>query len=114
MNTSSSFAKAWFVLSVAVFSFGYGFAAHAWDLFPKNHVVTFVNQVGRQAPTVFREDPTDHTTPQVFERSGVRREAPEQEQPGMTLITSSWQWDTSDDLRPGAKLIDRRGRTMHT
>lgn len=114
MNTSSSFAKAWFVLSVAVFSFGYGFAAHAWDLFPKNHIVTFVNQVGRQAPAVFREDPTDHTTPQVFDRSGVRREAPEQKQPGMTLITSSWQWDTSDDLRPGAKLIDRRGRTMHT
>ena len=109
--STSSLAKIWFVLSLMVLSFGYGFAAHAWDWFPKS----YVERAWRQALVVYGLDETTRqlAIPRVYDRAGVRQVQPEKTQPGMVLITSGWTWDKSSDLEPGAKLIDRTGTVLH-
>lgn len=111
---SLSFEKAWFFLSVVLLSFIYGFASHAWDLFPKSYVITAVNQAGRQLPTFLRGDESDEqTSPRVYDRSGARQVNPEATRPGLTLITSAWRPEGTERLQPGARLIDASGRVLH-
>lgn len=109
--STSSLAKVWFVLSLTVLSFGYGFASHAWDLFPKS----YVERAWRQALTLYGLDKTTRqlAIPRVYDRHGVRGVQPQKTEPGMVLITSSWERNESDGLEPGAKLIDRDGRVLH-
>ena len=111
MRSSISLAKVWFAASLAILSFGYGFASHAWDLFPKS----YVQRAWRQALTLYGLDATTRqlAIPRVYDRHGVRRVQPQKTQPGLVLITSSWTWGKATNLEPGAKLIDRRGRTLH-
>ena len=113
MVGSLSLAKGWFLLSLMVLSFGYGFAAHAWDLFPKTYVVTAANQAGRQAAGVLWEPAAEeYTEPRVYDRAGARTMDSTAVQPGLTLVVSAWAWD-GESMRPGARLLDRHGRTMH-
>lgn len=109
--STSSLAKVWFVLSLTVLSFGYGFASHAWGLFPKS----YVEQAWRQALALYGLDQTTRqmAIPRVYDWQGVRRVQPRKTQPGMVLVTSAWTWNESSGLEPGAKLIDRDGRVLH-
>jgi len=91
-------------------SFGYGFASHAWDLFPKN----YVQQAWRQAYWLNRDDDSELLTSRVYDRNGVRQVDPEDMHPGMTLVVSSWEEEDTGDLRPGAKLIDEGGEVVHS
>lgn len=109
MSKFSSFGKAWFVCSVALLAFLYGYAVHSWGLFPR----TYLERAAQQAKKLYYGESRKLTIPRVYDRQGVRLKAPDAMQPGMTLITSIWTEGSSDRLRPGAKLIDRRGRTVH-
>lgn len=113
MNGLFSVEKAWFVLSVGLIAFAYGFATHAWDLFPKSYVVTAANQVGRQTSgMLWTSDAEEYTTPRAYERSGARTMDSTAVQPGLTMVVSSWA-DDDGTMVPGARLIDRHGRTVH-
>ncbi len=107
---SVSFEKVWFILSLTALSFGYGFASHAWGLFPKS----YVEKAWRQAQVVSGTGMNRNLlASQVYDREGVNLTDSTQIQPGMTLIVSSWKWG-GGDLRPGAMLIDQQGQTVHT
>lgn len=114
MPDSFSFSKAWFTLSLVLLAFGYGFASHAWGLFPKTYIVGLANQAGQQASELFlKTEAETFTTPRVYDRSGTRIEDSAAVQPGMTLVVSSWEWGSSEGPEPGAKLIDRTGHVVH-
>jgi hypothetical protein len=106
---SSSFAKAWFILSILVLAFGYGFASHAWGLFPKK----YVEKSWRQGRQFWQggEGPTTWTTSPVYDRSGANPVVPERMQPGLSLISSSWK--DSDGWNPELRLFDGKGRVLH-
>jgi hypothetical protein len=109
MNSSSlSFAKAWFALSALALAFGYGFASHAWGLFPK----TLVERAWRQSYWFTKgygfEKEFSHTKKFT---SGARTPAPEAVQPGIKAITS-W-WTSPEGPEVGMRLIDREGKTLH-
>jgi len=109
VESSFSYEKAWFIFSLTILSFGYGFASHAWSLFPKS----YVEQAWRQGRQVLDRGSTggaySHKT--VFERAGARVLKPEKVQPGVTAITS-W-WITPDSQRVWMKLVDRQGGVLH-
>ena len=107
MISSSSFAKGWFILSLFVLAFGYGFVSHAWGLFPK----TYVEQAWRQARHVY--DPPSHANvgDTIFERSGTRITRFGEMQPGLTLLTSMWR--DEGEWIPGLRLIDSEGEVLH-
>lgn len=113
MSRTRAVSKAWFILSLVLLAFGYGFASHAWDLFPKSYIVSATNQASQQASELFmKPDAEKFTTPRVYDRAGTRILDSTAVQPGMTLVVSSWKWGASGGLEPGAKLIDHRGRTV--
>jgi len=106
MKSSLSFAKVWFVLSIATLAFGYGYASHAWDLFPK----TYVQRAWGQTQYLFGAGHRA-TKDEVFDRYGVRSPSPDEMQPGLTLITSMWR--EKGEWRPGLRLIDSDGEVLH-
>ena len=106
MATFSSTEKTWFILSLTVLAFGYGFVSYSQGLFPKSYMV----QGWEQARDLYG---VPKLKTQVYDRSGAFVKQPEKMQPGLTLITSWWNWDGTDGVIPGAKLIDRDGNTVH-
>ncbi len=109
MNSSLSFAKVWFGLSLLVLAFGYGFASHAWGVFPK----TFVETAWRQAYWRVQAEKknTPSLTDQIYDRKGWESSSPESMSPGMTLITSSWK--KNEGWKVGPKLFDESGEIVH-
>jgi len=109
MRTVSPFEKVAFVLSLMVFTFLYGFAArwHGW--FP-NDALERASQTVSQLEMMPFVSP-NFLNPAVYERDGARTVDPDAVQPGLTLVTSLWTND--GDWSMGAKLLDRRGRTVH-
>jgi len=101
------FPKAAFVLSIGVLGFAYGFAAEAWNLFPRAHV----EQAWRQARALYVSSSRHFLSDKVYDRSGVGIADSSNVQPGLTLVTSWWEEDGDWDM--GAKLIDREGETVH-
>lgn len=105
-----SFAKIGFVFSLMVFSFLYGFAArwHGW--FPNTALeeasqkVTALISVWSPESALLRG--------RVYDREGVQVKKPDQIQPGLTFVTSSWEGNGG--LRPELRLIDERGSPVHT
>ena len=120
MKFSDNLAKALFVLSLVVFVLLYGVAAGNYGWFPRG----FLDQALDQARNLdvyyalpFTEKDNwaiSHTSPQVYESEGAHVNIPSKVQPGMTLITSLWDWDESGDLEVGAKLINKKGRALHS
>lgn len=102
--TSSTLAKISFVLSVSVLSLLYGYAArwHGW--FPD----AFIEQVQREADAYLHPP---FLTDRAYDREGVRVTAPNEVQPGLTLLTSLWK--DGDEWYPGLRLVDERGQTVH-
>jgi len=108
MNSSLSFAKVWFVLSLAALSFGYGFASHAWGVFPKS----FVEQAWRQTYWGLKGDKSGPPLrDQIYDREVWANSAPERIGSGMTLITSSWK--NSKEWQVGLKLFSENGNIAH-
>lgn len=101
---TNTLAKATFVLSVALLSVVYGYAArwHGW--FPD----AFFDQVQREANAVLYPP---FVADKVYDRSGIRTRAPEKMQEGFTMLTSFWEGP--DGWHPGLRLIDAEGRTVH-
>ncbi len=99
--------KAAFVLSVGVLGFAYGFAAEAWNLFPRAHV----EQAWRQARALYVSSSRHFLSNQVYDRSGARVMDSSSVQPGLTLITSWWNEGGEWDME--ARLIDREGTAVH-
>jgi len=111
MKSSFSLAKVWFVVSLAGLAFLYGTAVGKWEWFPHS----FLNRAVDQARTTLQDRGGEApTTAQVYDRQGVFVEEPENVQEGMILVTSSWEWGDSAELVPGAKLLDRDGKTLHS
>lgn len=116
MKSSLSFAKVWFIVSFAGLAFLYGTAVGKWEWFP----YSYVNQAADQARSVYRsirvttDNPSRYTMKRIYDRSGVRIVQPDKVQPGMTLVLGTWERKgNSGNLDPGAKLIDREGKTVH-
>ena len=107
---TSLFGKVGFVLSLMLFSFLYGFAArwHRW--FP-NTVLERTSQQITALTSAWTPEATLLTS-RVYEREGVRRVKPKQVQPGLTVVTSAWTGP--DGLKPQIRLLDQRGRSVHT
>lgn len=93
-----------FLLSALVLVFFYGVAVPYFDLFPN----AYVRGAIQEADHVF--SPPDFVVPRVHDRVGSRTLAPEKVYPGLTLIAKHWQ---EFGWRPGLKLIDQHGRTLH-
>jgi hypothetical protein len=110
MKSSLSFAKVWFIVSFAGLAFLYGTAVGKWEWFPHS----FLNRAVDQARVFTNTGADNLLTPRVYDREGVRVERPGKVQPGMTLLVSSWKWDGSGDLAPGAKLINQEGQVIHS
>lgn len=94
-----------FVVGLAILAFLYGFAARHFELFPSVQL----QRAWMQAQRV-TSDPPGFTSPRVYDRAGARRVDTEAARGGLTLVTSSWK-DTT--WRPGARLIDEKGRILH-
>ena len=113
VNNSSYFAKVWFVFSLTVLAFGYGFASHAWELFPKG----YVERAWRQGYWLVQDRSVQDQNPAItfntprYDRHGTRIPKPEQVQPGLTLITSSWEGP--DGWNPALRLFDSQGEMVH-
>ena len=111
MKSSLSFAEAWFAVSLLVFAFGYGFASHAWGLFPKTYVEQAWRQVWAVSVYFSNENKRPDTYNKFYDREGIRIPLPEKVQPGLTSVTSSWK--DSAGFKDGAKLIDQKGNVLH-
>lgn len=109
MTSSRSFTKVWFVLSIAVLSFGYGFASHAWGLFPKSYIDRAWQQF--YSLTLEQGGLNVFTGTPRYARQGVLNAWPEAIQPGLTLISSAWKGP--DGWGPELRLIDRNGEVLH-
>lgn len=101
--------RAAFVASVAFGSFLYGFAAHGFGLFPNS----LVESAWRQARAVMADEgPPFNWDEATYDWEGARLRAEGGvSRPGLTLISSFWE---RYDWRPGLRLIDREGRTVHS
>jgi hypothetical protein len=101
--------KVGFVLALMVLSFLYGFAArwHGW--FPN----TFLEEASQKITALTSTlNPTSALVrSRVYDWDGVRSEAPDQLQPGLTFVTSSWEGEGG--LKPELRLLDRQGRAVH-
>lgn len=111
-----SFDKLAFVLSVAVLSFLYGIATHAFAWFPSGLIQRAWNQAEAISPistarltTNSNTGPT-WTAPRVYQRAGAREIRPNRSQEGLTLISTVWP---SDGWEVGLKLINKSGSTVH-
>lgn len=100
-------AKTGFAISLLVLGFLYGFAANTFELFPN----TVLERAWEQYKVV---SPFRHKmrslSPRVYDRTGTRTAQPDLVQPGVTLIASVWK---DFDWKPGVKLIDMDGQTLH-
>lgn len=112
MKSSLSFAKVWFVVSLAGLAFLYGIAVGKWEWFPHSFLNRAMDQA-RSASLLISQDqgPTTFTGPRRYDWKGTRIPRPEETQPGLTLISSSWKgpggWE------PELRLIDRKGEVLH-
>jgi len=105
-----SFAKAWFVLSFVALSFLYGSAVGKWEWFPHS----YLDRAMTQARVVFQQalgPPTTFTATARYNRHGASTPHPERVQPGMTLISSSWEGP--DGWDPELRLMNIAAEVLH-
>ncbi|MGD2067428.1 MAG: arylsulfotransferase family protein [Gemmatimonadota bacterium] len=94
-----------FGASVAFLALVYGHLSSAYGWFPD----AFLSRAREQAEALIAWP--EFLVPIVYERSGVRVVSPDRMEPGLTLVASVWG---DLDWTAGLKLMDRRGRVLHT
>lgn len=121
MSESSPWGKGVFVVSVVILAYIGGFSTRWHDWFP----TSYIEKASEQATLLIGRLGAIDTQERVYDRRGARAPQPDKIKPGLTLITSHWKWNETDPLvipglsqldtpiAPGAKLIDRNGRTVH-
>lgn len=103
---SSSFAKGAFVFSLMFLAMLYGVAVGRWHWSPFPFIEGAVAEVKMLA------DPKGPLlNSRNYERHGTTLEQPDQLQPGLTFLGSSW--DGPGGLEPGLRLIDQDGTVLH-
>lgn len=106
MKTILSFEKVAFVLALIFFSMLYGVAVGQWHWPP----FAFIEGAVAEAKMIINpQDPLLNS--RDYDRYGTRLERPDQRQPGLTFLGSSWEDPGS--LEPGFQLIDRDGTVLH-
>lgn len=108
MPSGSTVEKAGFILSMLVLAYLFGIATHAFSWFPSS----LLNRAWDQAKAL---DPFNKSLPidgsrRVYDQVGANAIVPDEMQPGLTLIASVWE---EFGWKPGLKLIDKNGRTVH-
>lgn len=102
-----------FGLSLGILTFLYGFASAVWGWFPAG----LLEQSGQQARALYLRSfaPPDFTVPRIHYRQGVRIFDADRIQPGLTLVTSTWEQESSNRSRwsPGLRLLNEKGRILH-
>lgn len=93
-----------------VFSFLYGTAVGKWEWFPHAFLARAHNQAEAIAQS-FTQAP-GILTDKVYTGEGVHIKSQEEMQPGLTLITSSWN-NPEHGWRVGFKLINEDGGVVH-
>lgn len=113
MSFSVSFAKIWFIISFTVLAFLYGTAVGKWEWFPHSFLNRAVDQARSTISVSYfqQQGPTTFTSSPKYDRKGVRIPRPEEVQPGLTLISSSWKGP--EGWEPELRLIGRRGEVLH-
>lgn len=107
MSSSFSYEKAWFVISLLVFSFAYGFVSHAWGIFPKKHIETAWQQAYWK---VFNKK-SINLYDAVYENGGIKRVSKKWTSGKFTFVTSFWK--INGEWRPELRLINSRGSVLH-
>lgn len=105
---SLSCEKVWVFASVILFAFGYGYIAHAFNLFPKPYIERALNQATAISTAV--RDLPPNSDPVAYNRSGARTPLPDRRQPGLTAVSSNWQ---DLDWKPAVRLLDVKGNVIH-
>ena len=106
MKPILSFEKVAFVLALIFFSMLYGVAVGQWHWPP----FAFIEGAVAEAKMIINpQDPLLNS--RDYDRYGTRLERPDQRQPGLTFLGSSWEGPGS--LEPGFQLIDRDGTVLH-
>ncbi len=108
LPSSEGWAKAGFVLSLVVLALLYGWASRTQGWFPDGWLERAWLQGEREVTQ--RRSPPDFTSGRAYRRSGVTVAEPGAMQPGLTLITSTWE---DFGWQPGARLVDRQGNVLH-
>lgn len=102
--SSESVSKAAFIVSLLAVAWLYGFVANEQGWFPSRLLHRAWNQA-----RALTSDPA-FVADRVYDRVGARVVRGERMEPGLTLVASVWE---DFGWKPGLKLIDRRGRTVH-
>ena len=98
--------RIFFVISVAVLAFLYGFVARHWNLFPSGPMLAAISDLR----TLARRTSKHHLGPIVYQESGVSVIDGARIAPGTTMITSYWP---DSDWGTGIRMIDVDGNTLH-
>jgi hypothetical protein len=95
-------------LSIATLAFLYGFFAQHFKLFPYEQLNAVLGRSA--APSAYANLATHYLYAAAYDRQGARILKKNAVQPGLTLITSWW---ADMGWKPGVKLIDIKGQTVH-
>lgn len=98
-----------FGFSAVALAFLYGIATQAFGWFPSRQIERAWEQAEMAVPYLTPQEPA-WLVDRVHERSGARVVDPQAVQPGVTLIAANFE---AFGWKPGLKLVDREGRTLH-
>ncbi len=106
-------AKYFFVLSLCILMFVYGYLCRQKFIFPYHHLVAGFHQLEKYIPL----SRPHHLYPIRYSESGVKVHSPDKIMPGITLLTSFWPKTDGQfgitEVRAGIRLIDINGKTLH-
>ncbi|MDX1396589.1 MAG: arylsulfotransferase family protein [Gemmatimonadota bacterium] len=97
------------MLSVAVLAWFYGYATSANGWFPNDLLLRAWSQADAVNPVKLPV----YLHKAVYEREGATTHQPGSVHAGLTLLASAWT-DVGGELRPGLRLIDRKGNVLHS
>ena len=104
MRIKRRLEKLVFLTSAVLLAMLYGYGTRAFGWFPGSYLGEAIEQLAAHL------GPPRYLGPRVHDREGARIEDADRMSPGLTLIAShfeEWDW------RPGIRLIDAHGNTVH-
>jgi hypothetical protein len=104
--SSSSIAKAWFVISVGLLGVVYGTVSNQWNMFPTPQMRTAWNQ----AQVWFGLESPGTSWSRSYDREGVRVLEPDKVQSGLRFVATTWEAGAGE---PSLTLMDEEGTVVH-